>query len=170
MIDRLVANSRGSAAVEMALSLPILLVLMFGSFELGNYFLSEHVVEKAVRDAARYGARLPMTNYNCAGPSVDATAQQNIQRVARTADPGGTIARLRGWTADSMATVTLTCDGDTSHLYVNKGVYSGFPNGGSVPVITVSATVPYATFFGRMGLGPSSLNLNSQSQAAVIGA
>ena len=154
----------------MALSLPILFVLIFGSFDLGSYFLSEHVVEKAVRDAARYAARLPMTNYDCAGPSVGATAQQNIQRVARTGDPGGTTARLRGWTSNSMATVSLTCDSNTSHLYVNKGVYNGFPNGGAVPVITVSATVPYATFFGRMGLGPSTLNLNSQSQAAVIGA
>ena len=52
----LLIDQSGSAAAELALSLPLLLILMFGSFEVGNYFLSEHVVQKAVRDA--YAAHL----------------------------------------------------------------------------------------------------------------
>src|SRR5215217_7313983 len=48
---------RGSAAAEMALVLPLLLALMFGSLELGDYFLSEHVLLKGVRDGAVYAAR-----------------------------------------------------------------------------------------------------------------
>ena len=31
--------------------------LMFGAVELGNYFLNEHSLVKAVRDGARYAAR-----------------------------------------------------------------------------------------------------------------
>lgn len=167
----LFADRDGSAAVEMALVLPFLLVLMCGAVEAGNYFLSEHAVDKAVRDAARYAARLPMTDYTgCSVPSAGA-AEQQTQRVARFGDPDGTgNARLVGWTADSMTTVTIACDTDTTHSYVNSGLYTDFPNGGEVPVVTVSATVPYKTFFGVLGLGAASLNLNAQSQAAVIGA
>jgi Flp pilus assembly protein TadG len=168
-LRRLFADRSASAAAEMALVLPILLVLMFGSFELGNYFLSEHVVDKAVRDAARYAARLPMADYDCTGPTVDSTAQQQIRNIARTGDPDGSTARLRDW-ADGNTAVTLTCNSDTTNSYVNGGIYADFPNGGEVPIVTVSATVPYNTFFGAFGLGASTLNLNARSQAAVIGA
>jgi Flp pilus assembly protein TadG len=170
-----------SAAAEMALVLPILLTLMFGAFELGNYFQSEHVLQKAVRDAARYAARLPMTdtstgtvNYDCATNAIDSGAQTKIQEVARFADPTGTTdkvtTRLSGWTDDTMATVTLACDSSSSDSYVNNGVYDGFPNSGAVPVITVSATVPYNMLFGSYVFGSATLNLNATSQAAVIGA
>ena len=136
-------NPSGSAAVEMALVLPFLLFLMFGAFDVGNYFLSEHVLNKAVRDAARYAARLSMVNYpSCTVPS-GGTAEQQTQRIARFGDPSGTgTARLAGWTSDADTTVTISCDTDTSHTYVNKGIYADFPSGGEVPVITVSATVP----------------------------
>ena len=61
----------GAAAAEMALVAPMLITLMFGSFELGNYFLSEHALAKAVRDGARYATRIAVTNYSC--PSGSAT-------------------------------------------------------------------------------------------------
>ena len=165
MLATLWEDQRGSAAAELALSVPLLLVLMFSTFELGNYFLSEHVVQKSVRDAARYGARLAMTNYpSCTVPS-GGTAEQQIKNVARTGDPNGTTARLRGW-VDANTVVTMSCPG--TGTYANAGIYSDFPNG--APVITVTATVPYTTLFGALGLGATTINLNAQSQAAVIGA
>ena len=43
----------GAAAVEMALVAPLLLALLFGSVELGKYFLDQHVVVKGKnRDTA----------------------------------------------------------------------------------------------------------------------
>jgi Flp pilus assembly protein TadG len=153
----------------MAMVLPLMLLLIFGAFELGYYFLSEHVVDKAVRDASRYAARLPLSDYpSCT--SVDPTAEQQIQRLARTGDPDGTAARLAGWTDDDMTVVSISCDSDTSHAYVNKGIYADFPNGGEVPVVTVTAAVPYNTLFGLLGLGSATLTLNASQQAAVIGA
>ena len=155
----------GSAAAEMALVLPILLVLLFGSIELGYYFVSEHVVDKAVRDASRYAARLPLADYpSCT--SVDPTAEQQIQRLARTGEPDGTTSRLAGWTDDTMTTVSISCPG--TGTYANAGIYTDFPNG--APVVTVTAAVPYSTLFGILGLGASTLTLNASQQAAVIGA
>jgi len=167
--SRLVSDRSGSAAVEMALVMPILLALALGAVDLGNFFLSEHVVQKAVRDASRYAARLSMTNYDCPSSTVDSTAAQQIRNVARTGDPSGSAGRLNGW-VDGNTTVTLVCDTDATHTYVNKGLYQDFPDGGAVPVVTVSATVTYNSFFGALGLGRLTANLNAQSEAAVIGA
>ena len=165
IIPHLLRARDGSAAAEMAMVLPLMLILIFGAFELGYYFLSEHVVDKAVRDASRYAARLPLSDYpGCA--SVDSTAEQQIQRLARTGDPDGTTARLAGWTADSMTTVAVSCPGTGS--YANAGIYTDFPNG--APVVTVTAQVPYNTLFGLLGLGAATLTLNASQQAAVIGA
>lgn len=168
---RVISDRSGSSAAEMALSLPLLLALLFGCFELGNYFLSEHAVQKAVRDAARYASRLSMVNYDCAGPTVDSAAETEIQRVARFGDPDGTGSqRLPGWAADADTAVTLTCDDDATHTYVNNGVYKDFPNSGAVPVVTVTATVPYNMLFGVLGFSSTTLNLRAESQAAVFGA
>lgn len=162
---RLASDRTGAAAAEMALSLPLLVILLFGSFELGYYFLSEHVVQKAVRDAARYASRLPMVNYPSCDPvnGVTAGARLQIQKLARTGDPAGTVARLQGWTQDTMTTVTMSCD--TSGTYA--GMYVAQTN---VPIVTVSAAVPYPSLFGTVGLPDPGLTLNARSQSAVFGA
>lgn len=161
-LTHLLLDRTAAAAAEIALVLPILLLLIFGSVELGNYFLSEHVVSKGVRDASRYAARLPLTNFDCDSNTM--TDPTTVQRLARTGQPDGTTARIADWTADSMTSVTVNCD--TSGTY--GGIYAEFPMG--VPVVTVSATVPYSTLFGMAGLGPATLNLNASQQAVVAGA
>lgn len=161
VICRLAADSRASAAAEMALVLPLLLLLMFGSFELGNYFLSEHAVQKGVRDASRYASRLPISSY----PGCDPTGpvELQIKRVARTGRPDGTDARVAGWT-DAATVVELACDTSGTHA----GIYTVYPFPDGVPTITVKAAVPYLSLFGTLGLGDPSLTLNAQSQSAIF--
>ena len=158
LLRRLLANTRASAATEMALVTPLLLLLLFGTFEVGNYFLSEHVVQKGVRDAARYASRLPISSYPACNPTDPVRVQ--IKRLARTGAPDGTALRLSGWTADDMTTVTLACDTSGTHT----GIYTVYPFPDGVPVVTVSATVPYLSLFGLLALG----NLNAASQSAVF--
>ena len=160
---RLARDRSAAAAVEMAMVLPLLLVIAYATFEMGNYFLTQHVVQKAARDAARYAARLPMTNYPSCAPT--STAEEQIRRVARTGDPAGTQAnRIYTWTADNMTTVTLACD--TSGTY--SGVFQAFPNG--VPVVTVTSTVPYGSLWGNLGFRAMNLSVYGRSQTAVFGA
>src|SRR5262249_1436608 len=163
---RLVADGSGNAAVELALALPFLFVMIFGSFDVGNYFLAEHVVAKAARDAARFAARLPMTDYpSCTVPS-GGVAEQKTERIGRFGDPSGSgNQRLAGWTSDTMTTFTIACDNSSS--YGTGGIYTEFPNG--APVITVSTSVPYTPLFG-WALGGLGLSSSADSQAAVIGA
>ena len=157
---RLAADTRASAATEMALVTPLLLLLLFGSFEVGNYFLSEHVVQKGVRDAARYASRLPISSYPACDPT--APVELQIQRLARTGAPDGTQLRLGGWTTDGMTTVRVDCVPLSTSPYT--GIYSVYPFPDGVPVVTVSARVPYLSLFGLLALG----NLNAASQSAVF--
>lgn len=164
LLARLIACRRGAAAAEMALVTPLLIILMFGSFELGNYFLSEHVVAKAVRDGARYAARRSFVDFTCpnavATDVVDKT--RNITRTGQVAD-GGT-ARLVNWTVPTTVSVTLSCTAISGGNY--SGIYKGLAN---VPRVKVSATVPYRSLFNNLGFTASTLNLVSESEATVQG-
>lgn len=155
---------RGAAAAEMALVTPLLIVLMFGSFELGNYFLSEHVVAKAVRDGARYASRRSFTDFTCpntvASDVVDKT--RNITRTGQIASGGS--ARLVGWTTPTTVSVTVSCTAITGGNY--SGIYKGMSN---VPKVKVSATVPYSSLFNNLGFTSSTLNLVAESEATVQG-
>lgn len=155
-------SDAGTAAAEMALVTPLLIILMFGAFELGNYFLSEHVVVKAVRDGARYAARQAFSNYTCPS-TVNTTMRTNVQELTRTGKVTGGTARLRGWTNNSTVTVAITCQA-VGTTY--SGVYNGMTN---IPVVTVTASVPYDPLFNSLGFTSSSLLLNAESQSAVMG-
>jgi Flp pilus assembly protein TadG len=50
-------GQEGSVAVEFALILPILLVLLTGIMDFGHYWYLGHVISDASREGARYGTR-----------------------------------------------------------------------------------------------------------------
>ena len=77
-------DRNGAAAAEMALVAPLLLILMFGSFEVGKFFWDEHLVTKAVRDGARFAARQSFASMPCGGP---ATNEAQIRNVVRYGNP-----------------------------------------------------------------------------------
>lgn len=162
-LSSLLACKRATAAAEMALVTPMLIILMFGAFELGNYFLNEHVVVKAVRDGARYAARQSFTNFTCPGATVDATTTTNVQELTRTGKLTGGTARLPGWTNNNTVTVAITCEA-VGTTYA--GIYNGMTN---IPVVTVSASVPYNSLFNNLGFTSTGLLLNAESQSAVMG-
>ncbi|MGE0775448.1 MAG: TadE/TadG family type IV pilus assembly protein [Sphingomonadaceae bacterium] len=167
LIKSYITRETGSAAVEMALVLPILLTLMFGSFELGNYFLDNHMVTKAVRDGARYASRgLPLKE-SCAATIADTTAViANTQNITTYGALGTGTARLPDWDTDNVF-VTFSC----STTGNPAGIYSHMTDG--APVVTVTATIQYRSLFGEMtgvrGFSTSGLNITAQSQIPVMG-
>ncbi len=164
LVHRFGDEQQGSAAVEMALVAPLLIALLFGAFELGNYFLAEHKVVKAVRDGARYAARQAFDQYSGCTPSsmvVDST--RNVTRTGQVAS-GGT-PRVTGWANPATITVTAVCNRTGS--FQNQGIYRNLTVG--APVVVVSASVLYTPLFARIGIGRFTLNLNASSEAAVTG-
>lgn len=53
------ARDRGAAAVEFALVLPVLLLLVLGSIDWGYFFYVQQVVTNAAREGARVGSLTP---------------------------------------------------------------------------------------------------------------
>ena len=161
----------GAAAAEMVMVLPFLLVLLFGSAELGNYFLDDHGLLKQVRDGARYASRLPLeANYTCPN-TVAPTAETLIENVVKTGTVDGTGAGrfdtgYWGRACSGVAqpiTVTIRCvpEGDYG------GIYSSLD--GDIPVVKVSAAIGYRSVLGSLGLPTADLCLRAESESAVIG-
>lgn len=164
-MSRLLAFLRdrnGSAATEFALMLPLMVVIIFAGLEGGYYLFNEHRVIKSVREGSRYAGRLAWSNYDCTSGTIDATAAQNIRNVTRTGSPGGTTARISGW-SDAQVTVSLDCDATTT-----TGIFIGNGTNGA-PRVTVSAQTTYPSLFnGLVGIDDTAA-LAASAQAVVNG-
>jgi Flp pilus assembly protein TadG len=160
-----VRNVRGTAAAELALVLPLLLIIMFGSFEIGNYFRNEHILVKAVRDGARFAARQNFDNYTACSGAVSDPLLTNTRNVVKTGVTSGGTDRLPSWTAATIS-VTMTC-ATTAGGQSMTGIYKGRSSG--APTVTVSATVPYTPVLHSFGFSGIGMNLNASQQAAVMG-
>lgn len=156
----LAKDRRGAAAAEMALVTPLLVMLLFSTFELARYFMDAHIVAKAVRDGARFAGRQPFLDMPCGGPAADEADIKNLVRTGTTAS--GAPSRLGYWTNPNTITVTVTCDSTSS--YTASGIYVNASGGARR--VTVSAAVPYVTLFG-FTLG--GVQVPGRSEAAVMG-
>lgn len=159
-------DSQGTAAAEMALMLPLLMVLLFGGFEIGYFLWCEHKVVEAVRNGARYASRLQVSTV-CPTPS--STALTNIQRMTRTGQLASSTATpvVPGWSADTQVSVSCSTF-DPSGSNTPSGIYVTYGQVG--PTITVSATnLLYPSLFESLGVIDSTVHLNASASTAVIG-
>lgn len=151
----------GAAAFELALLLPLALILLFGGFEAGHFIWTQHKLTEAVRNGARYASRLPVENL-CGGAASSAIG--DIKRVTRTgqlADASAN-AQIPGWT-DGQVSVTIACEG-----FVDTGIYEDLGKAG--PLVTVEAVgVPYPSLFGTLGVIDPDITMTAHSSAAVTG-
>lgn len=154
-------DSNGSAAAEMALILPLLLMLVLGTLEAGNLMWSQHKVTKAVRDGARYAARQNIALLNCS--TKDATVESNIKLLTRTGQLASTTAtpKIVGW-SDEGVTVTVACNASYT-----GGIYTTLTSG--APVVTVAASPDYRSLLGQLGLFNVGGKLRAEAKAAVTG-
>jgi TadE-like protein len=168
MLMDLLRNKRGSAAAEMALTAPLLLIIMLGSTELGNYFMNEHSLVKAVRDGARFAARQNFIWYpNCTGQPDTTNVVTPTKNVVMYGYLSGTRVLTPNISASDIS-VTTQCFTGTVGGQTMTGLYKSQTNGAQI--VTVSARVNYqpilATTFGFSGFNT---HLNATSQAAVTG-
>lgn len=161
VIARLYRAVSGTAATEFALVVPLYLILFIGFFETGRLMHDYHVLSKAVRDGARYAARLPA---DCAGFD-DAANDLRIKRLTRTGTIDASATPLLDyWTDDATVTIAIGCFDNSAGTYL--GVYSGIDQ---VPMMTVAATVPFTFIFTGNVSGASILNLSLVHSEPHIG-
>lgn len=161
----LLSDQAGAAAAELAIMLPLMILLLFGGFEAGHFIWTQHKLVEAVRDGARFAGRMDVQDV-CDGatPVISADAIGRITLLTRTGQiaDSGHHPLVPGWSADQVR-VSVACA-----AFVDTGIYADL--GSAAPVITVSATgVPYPSLFGGLGIFDPGIRMNARSSAAVIG-
>lgn len=148
-------DERGGPAAEMALTLPLLMALLFGGMEGGFFFWREHQIVKVAREAARYGARHSMANFDCTDGSVEGGLKTKIEAM---------VAKNLAGTTTVTATTVSPCIAGSS-----TGLYAGRISGATgAPILVVSLTQDYGGLFATMIL-PSGMQVSATAQSAVMG-
>ena len=81
-------SDRGAALIEMALVLPLLLMLLFGIVSTGVAYNHQLSLTHAAREAGRWGATLPVTNYASMDAWLAAVEERSVQSATGSLAPG----------------------------------------------------------------------------------
>ncbi|MGR6035581.1 MAG: TadE/TadG family type IV pilus assembly protein [Candidatus Nitrosoglobus sp.] len=124
-------GQRGLAMTEFVIVLPVMLLLMLATAELGRAFYQYNILTKAVRDGARYLASNAIQGttgvINISGAQA---ATKNLVVYGNTTGNGSPL--LEGWSTSDVTTVEAV---DTTHVRVEaqykfKPIFSKIPTFG----------------------------------------
>jgi Flp pilus assembly protein TadG len=149
----------GSALVEFAISLPLMLIVSFGTIDSMRLFWTYQAAAAGVRDAARYVARVAPDDICTSGGNLSGYATQLRDIIDSTIDGG---ALYTGSVTISNVTATLTCEGTLGLRQAQ------------VPVARVSADMSIAMPFTEIlvlagGAGFGTLTTRIVEDARVFG-
>ncbi|HET9355789.1 MAG TPA: TadE/TadG family type IV pilus assembly protein [Sphingomicrobium sp.] len=165
-LSAMLRDRRGAAAVEMVMVMPLLLIIMFGATELGRFFWSEHRLVKAVRDASIYASRQQIDNFDCTNSTISSAVTTATRNLIKTGELSGGTEQLPNWDdGGASIALTLTCVTSAGGTTLS-GIYTA--NQGKVPVINITATLPYNSIMHGFGLD-SALTMRAKQEAAVMG-
>jgi cell division protein FtsB len=133
------AERRGTATVETALVLPLLLLFFFGIFEYGQYLSVQQVIENAARSGARYAV---------VNTSTATTAQ--VQSYV-----SGKLSTVNNWISPTIS--VYQADPVTGN---NLGPWTSAGFGKSIAVQIRGTYSPYCAAFVKM---PAQLTMQTQA-------
>jgi Flp pilus assembly protein TadG len=172
ILIKLLRDEQANAAAEMAMVTPLLLIVMLGCTELGNYFWNEHKLLQAVRDGARFAARQSFSNYGtCSTSGTDltsATVGSDTKKVVQKGSLDSTQPDLLPNWSTATFKLTVTCDTSQVGGQDMLGLYKNNPNGWTK--VAVETRLTYRPVVAvALGFSGVSKQLYAQSQAAVTG-
>ena len=134
--NKLWRDRRGNVAVEFALFLPFLLLLLVGGLEIGNAIHQGSLIEKNLRAGTLYAARI--LNPDANGTALSVADRSTIQNLVRTGGQSGLDQPVvPGW-ADAAA--SLVIDASLEHVFSDANATA---TDIAVPVVRLTASVPY---------------------------
>jgi Flp pilus assembly protein TadG len=163
MLKRSIASfwhdAEGSALVEAAVVMPVLVPLILGVLEFSWYFHKQQLVESGVRDAARYLARTAPDTTPPTNPCDDATFVADAKNIAVNGVISGGTARVPGWMVGDVAITCPSFDNSASTYQGPATIYS----------VTVSTSFadPALGFFAMLNL--TTPNLSASHEERSIG-
>ncbi|MDQ2089686.1 TadE/TadG family type IV pilus assembly protein [Marimonas arenosa] len=153
-------DDRGSALVELAISLPLLLLVFAVIIEGSRLFWAYQMTAAGVRDAARYLARIADSDSCVSGASFSTHTDKMTEIVRQTS------------TGNSLLPSSITVTSVSPQLICISGAFRQSP----VPIAQVTATIevtfPFGGVFGLMqGLDDlATITTTVTDQSRVFGA
>ena len=150
-------DTKGATLLELTILMPVLILLSLGVSEFGRALQHHHVLNKSVRDAARYLSRVAAV---CPGGTIDAADVAVARNLALTGYPSGGSPIVSYWTDPATISVSVVC-------FDNSG--GAFRGRAAIPIVRVTATVAYADlgFLGALSL--PAFTLTARHEEVVIG-
>jgi hypothetical protein len=154
-VKRLGRESEGIAAVEFVLVLPLLLLMLFGTIELGRILVDYQLANKSVRDSIRYlsrvrddaiAAQCPAGGqlWPSPAPAPTVTNAVNLAMTGSIADPAGPGDYLLGyWNDRGTIRVWVDCTDNIANQF--SGAFQGTEY---IPQLTMEAKVSFPSGFG----------------------
>ena len=164
----------GTAAVEFVLILPVLVLLIFGTIDLGRLLADYQIASQGIRNAARYLSRADpaVLGIDCAAGGIDdnsapAVAAMNLAMTGTIDGSGGYV--LGYWTDTSALaaagiTVSVDCEDNSSAAYA--GLYNTLP---AVPSLRVRAVLSFPVLNGWLLGRGGTLNFTVRHRAPHVG-
>ncbi len=142
-----IAGSEGSELLELALSLPILLVILVGIIQ----FTGAFNLKQKMANAAREGARIMVSNVMADSSCVDlnCSAQAAVNAMANymtSAGVNSSCINPSSMTSSGTQTWTVAC-GNGIRLTINHQYVYLLPGGAPVTGTQVTIAYPYTWFF-----------------------
>jgi len=162
-LKRFRREHRGTAIVETALILPLMVPLSAGVFEFGNLIHDKLLMEAGLTDAARFAARCNSQMYTDNGLAAIncATIAANIAVFGNAGGTGN--PRVKGWQkaggTSNNATVTIAASG-SCHDAVVSGVTEYRSTTAQVCIVRATGAYPYSGIgmLSLLSIGPITLN------------
>jgi Flp pilus assembly protein TadG len=81
-------RDRGAALIELAFALPLILMLVVGIATAGAAYNTQLALTHSAREAGRYGATLPVTNFGSMNAWLDEVAARAVTDATGSLNPG----------------------------------------------------------------------------------
>jgi len=154
LTTRVRQRERGAALVELAIALPLLMVVLFGAIDFGRAFRTAMIVTNAARAGAQFGSQTSINSGNTT--QMIATANQVLSANGLASGPATTAQRLCQC-ADDAGNFTGTTP-------TNTCTSAACPTGHLVVSVTVTATRTFSTITRVPGL-PTSVTITRGATA-----
>jgi len=120
-VDRMRRSQKGQSLVELAILLPVLILVLMGIMDLGRVFYAQIVITNAAREGARYGSMYPADEVGIKARAIAEAQGAGIQIGPDDVQVSGTIM------PGSPLTVTVTY-----RFAAITSLISGFWGGGNL--------------------------------------
>jgi len=152
---RQLGESSGSQLLELALTLPFLLILAIGISDMGGAYNLKHIMTNAARDAARITVSNSLEDSSCPDStpcSIEGAADAAKQYLVNAGKSAASCINPKSPTSSGTLTWTYACN--SVSLTINRADnVAGGALGSVVQSTQVTLTYPYTwTFGGLIGL------------------